>query len=227
MNDPVALRVALQRRRAAELDQRCARLLPLQGTERVLDAGCGTGALAEALARRCATVVGVDLDRRFLEQARSRATVNCEFVEGDAMALPFGDGSFDLAGCLRVLHHSESPERVVAELARVVVPGGRVLVADQLAADDPARALRAHLFEQARDASHGTLLRPEEVEGLLKRHGLVVEELEVSNESRDVGEFLDLVGLTGDTRDRVAALAPADPYDVRIGWYVARQSRGL
>ncbi|MFN0153306.1 MAG: class I SAM-dependent methyltransferase [Gaiella sp.] len=213
----------LQRRRAAELAERVGRLLPLTGTEKVLDVGCGTGALAEALAPSAREVTGVDLDERYIAQAAASAPPNCSFVSGDAVALPFPDASFDVAGCLRVLHHSADPERVVAELARVTVPGGRVVVADQIAGDDPGRAALDHAFEQARDATHRTLLRREEIEALLRRHGLTVETCEISNETRDVGEFLDLVALTGEERARVLALAPADPYEVRVAWFVAAQ----
>lgn len=217
----VQQRVALQRRRAAELAERLQRLLPLHGTERVLDAGCGTGALAEALAPRAREVVGVDLDERYLEQARATGAPTCTFLVGDAAALPFPDGAFDVAACLRVLHHSADPAAVVAELGRVADRAGRVLVADQIAADDPARAERDHAFERARDPSHGALLRIEEIEALLAANGLRVAQRELSHEERDVGEFLDLVGLTGAERERVLALAPCDPYDVRVAWLVA------
>ena len=138
MLDRVALRVALQQERAVELDAHLTRLLPaLRGDERALDAGCGTGALSVALASRLAEVVGIDSEEAYVDAARAAAPANCTFVVGDVTALPFAYGGFDLAGCLRVLHHVRRPELVVAELARVTRPGGLVLIVDQLGATDP------------------------------------------------------------------------------------------
>ena len=175
MADTVAMRVALQRDRAADLDARLARLLPpLDGTERAVDAGCGTGALAYALAGRVATRVGVDTDERYLAAARETCPENCTFVTGDAGALPFGYGEFDLAGCLRVLHHVRRPELVVAELARVTRPGGVVLVVDQLGSVDPTVSIELDRFERARDPSHQRLLPDADVRGFLDANDLVV-----------------------------------------------------
>ena len=98
------------------------------GDERALDVGTGAGALAFALAPLVREVVGLDPVPELLELARARSLPNTEFVEGDGAALPFSDAAFDLAGTHRTLHHVAQPERVVAELARVTRPGGRVVV---------------------------------------------------------------------------------------------------
>ena len=120
----VALRLALQEERATELADRVRRLLgPFAGSERVLDSGCGTGALAFALAPIVGEVVGVDSRPEYLEAARELAPENVTLAEGDAMALPFEYGAFDIAGCVRVLHHVRRPELAVSELARVTRPG--------------------------------------------------------------------------------------------------------
>ena len=119
----VELRLALQEERAVDLAERVRRLLgPFSGTEAALDSGCGTGALAFALAPHVAEVVGVDVREDYLEAGREHAPPNVRFVEGDAMALPFGYGEFDIAGCYRVLHHVRRPELAVSELARVTRP---------------------------------------------------------------------------------------------------------
>ena len=224
MADPVQLRVELQQERAAELEARVLRLLaPLRGDERALDSGCGTGALAYALAPHVREVVGVDTSPGFLAAAREHAPPNTTFVEGDAQALPFGYGEFDLAGCLRVLHHVRRPELVVSELARVTRPGGLLLVVDQLGAVDPSRALEQDRFERARDPSHQRLLPDADVRSLLEANDLVVRANEVVRERRDVEHFLDLAGLEGEERERVRRMAPAPVYEVEIGWYVARK----
>ena len=121
-------------RRSAE--RHAAFLLPsLRPGQRVLDVGCGPGAITKGLAERVAPggeVVGVDRDGAFVAAARSTwADVpGLRFEEADAAALPFEDGSFDVAFVHAVLQHVESPEAVVAELRRVVRPGGTVGIAD-------------------------------------------------------------------------------------------------
>jgi SAM-dependent methyltransferase len=197
-------------------------LAPLAGDERALDVGCGTGALAYALAPLVGEVVGVDANEAYLELAREHAPPGCTFVSGDAEALGFPYGDFDLVGCLRVLHHVRRPELVVSELARVTRPGGRILLVDQLGDIDPIRSLELDRFERARDPSHTRLLPDADIRGFLDANDLVVMANEVVREVRDMQRYLDVAGLVGEERERVARMAPAR-YDVEIGWYVARK----
>lgn len=225
MSDRVVdLRLALQAERAAELTARLeAWLGPFTGRERVLDAGCGTGALAHAIAPLVGEVVGVDPDERLLEGARRAAPANCSFVVGGATTLPFEYGSFDLSGCLRVLHHVRRPELVVSELARVTRPNGRVLVVDQLGNVDPMRSLELDRFERLRDPSHTRLLPDADIRQFLEANDLAVTRNEVVRELRDVERFLDLAGLEGEARERVRRAAPAQSYEIEVGWYLARK----
>jgi ubiquinone/menaquinone biosynthesis C-methylase UbiE len=221
--DKVERRRALQAERHADLEARVRRLLaPLRGDERALDVGCGTGAFAYALAPLVGEVVGVDSSEEYLAAARGDAPPNCTFTTGDAEALPFPYGDFDLVGCLRVLHHVRRPELVVAELARVTRRGGAILLADQLGDVDPLRSLERDRFERARDPSHTRLLPDADVRGFLEANDLVVSVNEIVRERRDMERYLDLVGLEGEERERVARMAPAS-YDVEIGWYVAHK----
>jgi SAM-dependent methyltransferase len=225
--DAAALRVALQDERAGELAARVERLLaPLSGDERALDAGCGTGALAYALAAHVRDVVGVDSSPELLAAARERAPSNCTFVEGDVTALPFGWGEFDLVGCLRVLHHVRRPELVVAELARVMRRGARLLLADQLGDVDPIRSIEYDRFERLRDSSHTRLLPDGDIRAFLEANNLVVTTAEVFRERRDLEHYLDLAGVDAEQRDRIRGLAPGAVYEVEIGWYVARKATG-
>lgn len=223
MNDHVELRLALQAERRQDLAARVERLLaPLRGDERALDVGCGTGALAYALAPHVGEVIGVDASEEYVDAARRNAPGNCTFELGDAAALSFPYGAFDLVGCLRVLHHLRRPELVVSELARVTRPGGRILLVDQLGDVDPLRSLELDRFERARDPSHTRLLPDADVRGFLEANDLVVSANEIVRERRDMSRYLDLVGLEGAERDRVARLAPAVS-EVEVGWYVARK----
>src|SRR2546423_9892356 len=159
--------------RADELAERVRTFLGASGDERALDVGCGAGALALALAPLVREVVGVDRVPELLELARERAPRNATFVEADATHLPYSNGEFDLAGTLRTLHHVTRPELVLAELARVTRPGGRVLVIDQLAPVDPLDAFAVDRFERARDPGHARLLPEIDLRHLVQANGLV------------------------------------------------------
>ena len=213
---------ALQDARAAELAEQVQSFVLPAGDERALDVGCGAGALALALAPLVREVVGVDRVPELLEFARQRAPGNAQFVEGDATSLPFEDASFDLAGTLRTLHHVRRPELVVAELARVARPGGRVLVIDQLAPIDPLDAYPIDRFERARDTSHARLLPDVDLRGLFDANGLALLRSRQEEEGRELGAYLDLAGCEGDARERALALAPYGPdsYTATLGWYL-------
>jgi SAM-dependent methyltransferase len=220
----VRLRQALQEERASDLAARVRRLLgPFSGTEAALDSGCGTGALAFALSPYVADVVGVDPRADYLEAARATAPDNVRFVEGDATALPFDYGEFDIAACLRVLHHIRRPELAVSELARVTRIGGRVFVADQLGSVDPLRSLEMDRFERLRDARHQRLLPDGDIRGYLDANDLILLSSEVTRERVDLERRLELAEMPEEERVKIRGPAPATPYDVEIGWYVARK----
>jgi SAM-dependent methyltransferase len=208
--------------RAAELAERVQAFVLPGGNERAIDVGCGAGALALALAPLVREVVGVDRVPELLELARERAPANAQFVEGDATELSFDTASFDLAGTLRTLHHVRRPELVIAELARVVRPGGRVLVIDQLAPIDPLEAYPVDRFERARDPSHARLLPEIDLRQLFEANGLVLVRSRQDEERRELGAYLDLAGCTGEARDSALALAPhgRDAYTAVLGWYL-------
>lgn len=220
----VDLRLALQAERAEALATRVRRLLgPFTGTEVALDSGCGTGAFAFALAPSVSEVVGVDLREDYLEAARATAPENVSFVSGDATALPFRYAQFDLAGCHRVLHHVRRPELAVSELARVTKPGGRIFVVDQLGSVDPLRSLEMDRFERLRDATHQRLLPEQDIRGYLDANDLVLLSSEVTQERVDVERRFELAGLSEEDRERIRGPMPAAPYDIEVGWYVARK----
>ena len=99
----------------------------------VADLGCGTGYMAEALLSTAARVICVDRSERMLEEARARLTrraphMDLEFRQGRLDALPIADGELDALVCGLVLHHLESLDAAVAEMARVLKPGGSAAV---------------------------------------------------------------------------------------------------
>jgi ArsR family transcriptional regulator len=98
--------------------------------ERVLDIGAGDGTVAAMLALRAQRYVCVDVSQRLLEAARARlkAQRNVALLRADMHQLPFADASFDLVLSLNVLAFGENPGRALDEAARVVRPGGELLV---------------------------------------------------------------------------------------------------
>jgi SAM-dependent methyltransferase len=218
---------ALQDERAAALAERVAAFVLPRGDERALDVGAGAGALALALAPLVREVVGVDRVPELLELARERARglANVAFVEGDAESLPFEDGSFDLVGTLRTLHHVPRPELVVAELVRVTRPGGLILVVDQIAPIDPLEAIALDRFERTRDPGHTRLLPDIDLRQLFEANELVLLRDRHDPERRELAAYLDLAGCEGEARAQALALAPNGPevYLATLGWYLLRQ----
>lgn len=101
-------------------------MLKSRGGGRALDLGCGTGNYTLELRRRGGfDVIGLDASEGMLAVARSKG-LNC--IKGDAYSLPFPDGSFDLVLSVTMFEFIHEPERVVAEINRVLKPGGEVLI---------------------------------------------------------------------------------------------------
>ncbi|MGD9903124.1 MAG: ArsR/SmtB family transcription factor [Vicinamibacterales bacterium] len=114
-----------------------AALALLDDTLRVGDLGCGTGQLSALLAPHVGAVVAVDGSADMLLAARARLAdqPNVEVRRGALEALPIDDGQLDVAILALVLHHLPDPARAIAEAARVLAPGGRLLVVDMLPHD--------------------------------------------------------------------------------------------
>jgi 2-polyprenyl-3-methyl-5-hydroxy-6-metoxy-1,4-benzoquinol methylase len=110
-----------------------ARALPLKG--HVLDIGTGKGRFVVPLARQTTKVTTVDISEEeqrcaWLEALRAGVADKIEFVCGDARRLPWRADTFDGVTSWNVFHHLDDPERVFAEMVRVLKPGGRLILAD-------------------------------------------------------------------------------------------------
>jgi SAM-dependent methyltransferase len=220
--ETAALVAEHQDSRAEETRERLRSLLAPSGEERALDVGTGAGALAIALGPLVREVVGIDIVPELLAEGRKRAPANVELIEADATALPFERGSFDLVCTARTLHHTPRPELVLAEMTRVLRPGGTMLVVDQIAPGDPLAAIELNAFERARDPSTTRILADVDLRGLFDANSLVLGHAEVVKDERNLDRYLDLAGCEGEARERAVSLAPSDT-TAEYGWYVLRK----
>ncbi|MBO0711676.1 MAG: metalloregulator ArsR/SmtB family transcription factor [Acetobacteraceae bacterium] len=119
---------------AAAVEQALLSLLPAGPIGRLIDIGTGTGRLLELLGPRVAEGIGIDASRAMLALARTRLSraglAHCTVRLGDMYRLPLADSGFDLALLQMVLHHAEDPAGTLAEAARVLRPGGLLLVVE-------------------------------------------------------------------------------------------------
>ena len=118
---------------AADVEAAVLRLLPGPRLGRVLDIGTGTGRMLELLAPRVSAGLGVDASRAMLALARARlakpALAHCAVRQADMYRLPLS-GGYDVVLLQMVLHYAEDPDAALAEAARVLAPGGRLVVVD-------------------------------------------------------------------------------------------------
>jgi len=168
--------------------------VPVGSDDLVLDVAAGTGIAGRALAPQVRAVVALDATAAMLEAGRAAAAeegvANVLFLLGDASALPFLDASFDVALTRFSLHHLEDPARAVAEMARCLRPGGRILVADIVAADDPGVAREQDRLERLRDPSHLRLQTAAGLAALLRHAGLGAVRVETRDVERPLAAWL-------------------------------------
>ena len=143
----------------------------LGGADRVLEVGVGTGRIAVTID---VPIIGLDLSRPMMEVLRMK-TVAIPLVEGDAVRLPFPDACVDAAYVAHVLHLIPTWEDALAELARVVRPGGKVLAVRGSGATDVEREMNQTLDLRSRAIGAHTI---EEIDDGAQRLGLGVRALE-------------------------------------------------
>jgi SAM-dependent methyltransferase len=148
--------------------------------DRFLDAGCGDGTYLRAIARSDRVpgrVVGVDISERILATARiAAAPLEVELVRANIEALPFADASFDLVLCTQAIEHLLDPALGAQELARVLAPGGTLVLTTDNDHNLVTRALYLGRFRDDDSEFPHRRYRWEEVERLVGDAGLEIEE---------------------------------------------------
>ncbi len=170
-------------------------LVPADPEARWLEVACGAGMVGRELAGRVGSVHGVDLTPAMVERARAEAEAagleNVEFSLGDATALDLDPASFDGAITRYSFHHIPAPQRALEEMARMVRPGGWVVVADHAANRDRDAYAWAEEIERLRDPSHWSCLTPEQLRAMGGRAGLELDLEQVVPLELDYGGWLE------------------------------------
>jgi SAM-dependent methyltransferase len=172
-------------RTARELEPVAEHVVALAGIrrgERVLDLACGTGNAAIEAARAGARVAGLDAAPRLIEVAEARAaaaSLEIDFRVGDAQELPFEDGAFDCVLSVFGVIFVADPPRAVAEIVRVLAPGGRALIS-AWRPEGPINAMMRVLVRAVADAGGPSRPQfawhdPEFVGGLAAAQGATLE----------------------------------------------------
>ena len=129
-----------------------------------VEVACGPGLISRTLAPKVQRLIGIDLTQAMVAVGRREAALaalhNICFVRGDALQLPIADGAVAGAVTRFSLHHIPVPGRVVAEMARIVRPGGLVVIGDHVTTTDSAAAAWHQEIERLRDPSHWACLTP-------------------------------------------------------------------
>lgn len=157
----------------------------------IADLGAGDGTFALLLAQTASKVIAVDASARMLdvgrEQTLRHGIKNVEFRLGDMEELPIDDASVDLVFFSQSLHHALHPDRAVIEAARIIRPGGRIVVLD----------LAKHRFEEAREmyADEWLGFSEADLEGLLQSAGFINVQTSVVHKEPEAPHFQTLLAV--------------------------------
>ncbi|HEU4403228.1 MAG TPA: class I SAM-dependent methyltransferase [Candidatus Polarisedimenticolia bacterium] len=188
--------------------RRLIRFMAPQAGETVLDVACGPGIVTGALAGEGLQALGIDLTDAMVREARARQAGG-HYVRGDVARLPFRKGIFDIVVCRNSFHHLADPLAVAREMKRVTRLGGRVVIEDMRAPDDPVQREYHELIERLRDTAHERTLTRGEMLEVLAAAGLVPAREEPLIFSIDFEEWIDRAYPGPAARQRARAMLEA------------------
>ena len=193
-----------------------------RGAPRVLDVATGGGHTALAFSAFTPAVVATDLTLPMLEAAsgfiRGKGLSHVRFVASDVEALPFRDAAFGVVTCRIAAHHFPAILPAVKEIARVLQPGGSLLLQDILGHDDRELAAFILEVEKRRDPSHVRSLPHREWEAFLKAAGLTVIDEGMVSKVRPWDEWTERMRMTPEAKADLERFVLAVPARCRDGF---------
>ncbi len=210
---------------ASSFDQKfIAFLISISGvakTDHVVEIACGGGNTTLAFAERCGHAIGIDVAEEPLKLARiaavERSIHNVNFILSEVERLSLDDDTFNGALCRFSFHHFVNPGRVFAELARVVAPGGWMVIADMVSSEDPAKAEFHNQMERLCDPTHARTLPASEFERMFAEHGFRTA-LKVERDARlTLDDWIRFGGASPENAAKLRELAAAAVDQDRAG----------
>jgi ubiquinone/menaquinone biosynthesis C-methylase UbiE len=201
-------------------------LMPPPGL-RWIDIGCGNGAFTQLLVERCAPaeVQAIDPSEAQLSYARARPAGRiAQFHRGDALALPFGEDSFDAAVMALVIFFVPDPSKAVAEMKRVVRPGGTVAayVWDMMGSGHPLDLMHAEMHAMGFAAPRPPRSDASSVEALrglwmnADLDAMEVRDITVQRTFADFEDFWTTSIVSATVSQTIAAMAPGDAESLKM-----------
>jgi ubiquinone/menaquinone biosynthesis C-methylase UbiE len=202
-----------------------------QPGDRALDISTGGGHTALAIAPHVREVFASDLTPRILQAARefiaAKGVGNIFYVIADAERLPFLDASFDLVTVRIAPHHYADIQAAISEMARVLLPAGRLVVIDNIAPEDPLLDRYLNEWERRRDPSHVRAYTSTEWRSFLSLAGLQVHELRVNQKAYDFDSWAERMRMPEAERQQLVSDILAAPTPVRDYFKVQEESGHL
>lgn len=178
-----------------------------------LDVACGPGSVVAAFARRVRRAEGLDATEAMLNEARKlslrEGLRNVAWHLGDLYALPFPAAAFDIVSCRYAFHHLLEPARALAEMVRVCRHGGRIVLCDAFASDDPVKAAAFNAMERHRDPSTVEFRTLDVLRGLLVEAALREPEEHFYGVPAELERLIAMAYPKNDDRDGLRAMFEA------------------
>lgn len=177
-----------------------------QPSDTLLDIATGGGHVARVVGPHVGHVIASDLTPEMLDHAvpylEGQGLANVERLVADAGDLPLEDGSVDIVTCRIAPHHFPDPAQFVAEVARVLRPGGRFILVDSTVPDGPIGDF-FNAYEAVRDPSHERSLTEAGWIALLESHGFRIDAVESFRKRHEFDDWTDRMQVAPNDRERL------------------------